>query len=136
MQRHALGGRHAVGGELHDKGNRISLELCAFQHKGSENAAEDAKKVQPNHHIRGVLWEKGGREHAVDGKLGAARHKGDQHDGHVSIPLGRKRACGQNGRHRAAKAQQHGHKAAPRKADAPQRFIHDKGDARHIAAIL
>ena len=50
--------------------------------------------------------------------------------------LGRQRARRHNGRHGAAKADEHGDEAAARKAKAAQYLIHNKGHARHVAGVF
>ena len=50
--------------------------------------------------------------------------------------LGRQRAGRHNGRHGAAKTDEHGDEAAARQAKATQHFIHDKGHARHVAGVF
>ena len=96
---HAFGGGEAVVGQLHDEGHGVALVDCGAQHLGRHDAHQDTQDVQPDHHQGGMIREKGGGKHAVDGDLGRAAHEGRQQDGHPSVPLRGQCPGGHDGGH-------------------------------------
>ena len=83
-----------------------------------------------------MVWEKCSRKQRIDGQLGGAAHVGGQKDGHFPIPVRGQRSGCHNRRHRAAKANEHWHKASAGQSDFPQQLVHHKCHPRHIAAVL
>ena len=136
MHEHAARIRDAVSRQLHDKGDRVSLEQRLLEEKAAQDGNEDADQIDPQHHHGRMLWEKGGGDHAIDRQLGAARHERGQDDGHLAVALAAQGARGHDGRHAAAKSDQHRNEALSRKADLAQRLIHDVRHTRHIAAVF
>ena len=135
-QQHALEAGHAVVGQLHHKGHRLAAEDRFIHDQSGDDANQNAQHIQRDHHQRAVLGKKRGGEEGVNRDLGRTAHVGRQQDGHLAVAVGGYCAGGHDGRHRAAKANQHGHDAAARQADLAQRLVHHKGHARHIARIL
>ena len=82
------------------------------------------------------MGEERRREHRIDGQLGGTAHEGRQQDGHFPVPVAGKRARGHDGRNAAPEPDEHGHKAAPGKADLAQQLVHNKSHARHVAGIF
>ena len=76
------------------------------------------------------------REEGVDRDLGRAAHVRREENGHLAVTVGRDGACCHDGGHRAAKADEHRHDAAPGKPDAAQGLVHNERHARHVAGIL
>ncbi len=96
----------------------------------------DPQQIQPHHDEARILREERRCEQAVDGQLGRAAHERRQQDGHFPVPLAGQGAGGHHRRDGAAKADEHGHDAAARQADAPQQLVHHEGHAGHVAAVL
>ena len=73
---------------------------------------------------------------SVNGKLCRAAHKRRQQNRHFAVALGGQRSACHNAGDSTAKADEHGDDASSRKTDFAQQFVHDKGDARHVTAVL
>ena len=126
----------AVVGQLHHKGHSLAPEEGPLERKRREDAYDNAEEVQPHHDQRRVVREEGNGKQAIDGELGRAAHERGEQDGHLAVALRGQGAAGHDARNRAAKANEHRHDAAARKADAPEQFIHYEGHAGHVAGIF
>ena len=136
MEQDTLGIRQTVRRQLHDERNRIALEDGALQQKTRQDGDHDAQNVQGNHDQRSMLREEGGGNHAVDWQLGTARHEWGQNNGHLAVTVAGKGSGCHNGRNAASEANQHRNEGASGQSDFSQQLVHDKGNTRHIAAVL
>ena len=131
-----LGAGQAVGGQLHDKGDGLSLEDRVLEQQPVEHAHDHAADVQPDHHQRRRVREEGGRKRRVDGELCGAGHEGREQNRHSPVALAGQRARGHDRRHRAAKADQHRHERPAGEPDLAQQLVHHERHTRHVSAVL
>lgn len=128
--------RQTVGRQLHDKGDRLATEHQAVEQKAGENSNADTGEVERKHDQAAAVRKEGGNEHTVDGQLGAAAHERCEHDGHFAVALTGEGARGHDCRHAAAEADDHRYEGGTGEADFTQHLIHNKGDTRHVTAVL
>ena len=76
------------------------------------------------------------RHQRIHRQLGAAGHKGCQHNGHTAVCVVFHGSRRHDRRRRAAKTHQHRHERLTRKANPTQQRVHDKRHAREIPSIL
>ena len=128
--------RQTVGRQLHNEGNRLAAEHQAVEQKAGENSYADTGEVERKHDQTAVMREEGGDEHTVDRQLGAAAHERCEHDGHFAVALTGEGARGHDGRHAAAEADDHRYEGRTGETDFTQHLIHNKGNTRHVTAVL
>ena len=75
-----LGGRDAVGRELHDEGQVVVLDEAAH-HLGRDDGHDDAEGVKAEEHERAVAREEGPGHEDVHGQAAGAGHHGDDEHG-------------------------------------------------------
>ena len=136
VEQDALGIRQTVGRKLHDKRHRAALEDGVFQQQTAQDSDDDAGDIQRGHYQRSVVREEGCGNHAVDRKLCTARHERSEHDGHLAVAVAREGAGCHDGRNAASKADEHWNKGASGQTNFAQKFVHDKGNSCHVAAVL
>ena len=131
-----LGAGQTVVGKLHHKRNCLGLVDGLVRYERHEHADDDAREVQAEHHEAALAREERRAEVAIDRELGGAAHERRERDGELAVALGRQRAGGHDGGHRAAKSHEHGHDGAAGQADLAQQLVHEERDARHVARVL
>ena len=136
VHQNAASGGHAIGRELHNKGDGLTAEDKAVQKRACEHGDDDAQKVNGKHDQRSRVGKEGANENAINGKLGAAAHEGREHDGHFAVPLTGQGSGGHDGRNATAKADNEGDKGGAGKTNLAQELVHHKGHAGHVTTVL
>ena len=134
---HTFCRRKPVVWKFHNKRNRFAFKFRHFQDQCIQNPTEDSCEIKTDHHNTApLLREKCAGEKSVDRKLGTAAHKWSKQDRHLPVTLTGKCPRCHNSRHRTAKSDQHRHKTSSGKSDLSKKFIHNKGNTRHIPGVL
>ena len=127
---------HTVIRKFHNEWHRVTVKYRSLHQQSTQYPHQDTKQIQHNHDKRRMVRKERRRKDRVNRQFCAAAHKRRKQNRHFVVPLTGKRAGRHNGRNRAAETNQHRHKTAAGKAQLPQRLIHYKCNARHVAAVF
>ena len=136
MPQQAAQGRRPVWRQFHDEGCGVAPQDGLLEHESRDKGDDHADRIDEHDDIRRVFREKGAREKDVHGKLRAAAHEGDDEDGNDAVTAAFQRACGHDGRHRTAEAENHREHRLPMKAEGVEELVGREGSARHVAHVL
>ena len=127
-----------VAWQLHDKRRGAACEeLGLFEHDAADDDGDNAQEVEERCNPRGFgVADERAHDKRDDGQLGAAGDERGGHDRHAAVLLVLDGLGGKHARHAAAGGHQHGDEGLTGQAKAAEDSVHNKSDARHVAAIL
>ena len=129
--------RHPVIRQLHDKGNRFSLNNgSAHQQVPSEFRSAIPPKYSAIITSAPCFGKNAAVKNRINRKLCRTAHKRRQQNRHLPVTVRGQRPACHNARHGTAKSNQHRHNASAGKTDFAQQLVHHKCNPRHISAVL
>ena len=127
---------HLVFGQFDDEIVDCLLFVDEVDDGGDGDRNDYADEIHREGGEHRVCPEEHLRKEDIDGEAGVAAHEGgDEHHLEAVAPAF-ERAGRHDGRHRAAKAQEHGDERLARQPELAHDALHDVSNARHVAAVL